>query len=134
MRTNGKKPKGRKPNKSKGKGVFIALLLLAVFCLIGFLGYKTLRVAHIGIEGNEDIPSEEIVKLSNVQMDQHMLSLDLKAISLAVSKQPFLEVLGVKRKFPDTLVISLHERKRDAALQAQNTKRYYVSLAYRIGF
>lgn len=112
-----KSRKAGKTKKSKSRGIVIVLLLLVVFFALGFLGYKTLRVAHIDIEGNEYITNDEITALSSIEMGEHLLSLDLAEIENAVSKQPYLEVLSVERKFPNTACIAVRERKKDAVLQ-----------------
>lgn len=106
-----------KTKKSKSRGVVIVLLLLIVFFALGFLGYKTLRVAHIDIDGNEFISDDQIIALCGFDYGEHLLNLDLSEIKKAVSKQPYLDVLAVVRNYPDTVVISVRERKKEAVLQ-----------------
>lgn len=117
MSGKSKNKKRMKKSKSKSRGIAIAFLLLALLFAIGFLGYKTLRVAHIEIEGNEFITKEEIIKLSKIEIGEHMLKLNCDAIKAAVSKQPFLDVLSVTRKYPNTVLIKVRERKKDAVIQ-----------------
>ena len=73
---------------------------------------------NIAVEGNENISDEEIIELSTLQPDQHMLSLDLGAIGKARREtSPFSRCCASKRKFPNTVTVTVRERKRDAVVQ-----------------
>lgn len=108
--------------KSSSAGKIVLLIVVAVlFAGLGYFIYVYFQVHHVTSEGNAMYTSPYIAALANVPEGTHMFEVDSDAIiSRIESAEPYLEVTGISRKYPDTLVIAVRERRPMALLPYAN--------------
>ncbi len=117
------KAEKRKPRKFSR---FLFWLLLAAFwgvCAYLLLFSPFLDIEKISVEGNRDIASEDIAKVAEKSLEEKYLGfwprknfflISKKNISGAIEKNfKYLEVKSIERKFPETILIKLIERKAE---------------------
>ncbi|MCK9564222.1 MAG: FtsQ-type POTRA domain-containing protein, partial [Bacteroidales bacterium] len=88
----------------------IAVLAVGLWGL-GYL-YRTLDVpiALIGVDGEiTHLSTREVEDIVAANLSGGFLSLDLKDISTALEKHPWVAAASARRQWPDRLVIVIHE-------------------------
>lgn len=71
-----------------------------------YLRFRTLRVV-----GNTRAPEAHLRHLADLTPGDPLLLLDLNAAVAGVSRHPWVESVQVRRVFPDTVVLEVHERQ-----------------------
>lgn len=74
-------------------------------------GIRLFRLERIEISRLKRIGRNEIISLSGVKQGDSLLRLDLKRVAEQIEKNPWVETLRVRRRFPSTLTIELTERE-----------------------
>ena len=87
------------------------IIILIILALAGFAGYNFFQVKHVEIEGNSQYGSDYIEALANIEIETHMLKVDEKKIKENVESNPYLELVEVDYKLPDTVVLTVNERQ-----------------------
>jgi len=103
--------------KKKGKGLLIVAIILIIISGIGFLGYKTLKIANIDVKGNSIISKEDIITLSDIQLGESLLAISNSKVEEKIEKNPYLIFDGLDRVFPDTIIINVKERVPKALVE-----------------
>lgn len=96
--------------KKKRKPLQTALILILAIGLLGFLGYKVVRANSILVEGNVNMPAEQVVALSGIKEGTHLLRVNKAAAKEGIEADPHFIYEGVKYKFPSSIVIVVKER------------------------
>jgi cell division protein FtsQ len=117
----------RKPVNPRLKKTLIAVALLLV--LAGLLWTFTctglLDIKHIEIRGNEKLDTDYLRGLSGISEGTNLLKLNVKAVENALLSEPYVASARISRRFPNTVAISISERKPEATI-AQNGKYHLV--------
>lgn len=98
------------------------LLLLGLVAVVVAAGVaanvwkRDLRVLQVRTEGNQIIPSEEILRLAAVPRNARLFDLDLSAVESRVRAHGFVKAVEVTRSVPDRVTITVAERSPVAAL------------------
>lgn len=112
------------PLMTLGKAVMV---LVAVALIVsGFwLGRDFLlvtpyfNVKTIKVIGNENVSSEDIIKMSDIKIYQNIFKLNLAKIQCLLKQNPLFDQVYVKRHIPDTIEICVKERKARALLNVE---------------
>ncbi len=121
---------------SKGRAARLTRVLLAVTLLAGlaagswegyrqFLRMPYFRVAEIQVEGNLQVPAEEIAASLGLTREASVLEVDLAALSQRALRNPWIKEASVHRRLPLTLSIQVVERVPEAVFIAD--RRYLLS-------
>jgi cell division protein FtsQ len=96
----------------KNKTTGILLLLVATICLVfGANAWKSsLRIKQIKIDGNRIVGENEILQLTQVQMNALLYKVDLTAIQRNVVSHHYIKDAIVERNLPNALRIHIVER------------------------
>jgi cell division protein FtsQ len=90
------------------------LALIVVICheLYGMVVHTTfLRLERIELNPLKRLKREDVIALAGVRPGDDMFSLQLNRIGEQLSKNPWVEKVGVRRYFPQTLAIEISERE-----------------------
>lgn len=105
----------KKGGKRKTAAVAWTLILLA---LIGLAGYYMLQVRQVIVEGNVTYTDAEVQKLAAIPENTHMLQVDERLIKKNVEADPYLSLTKVEYKLPDTVALTVYERRPAARIAA----------------
>ena len=96
-----------------GVTVFSAVMLLVggFFVTQLLLSSDLFRVDQVTVQGNIRLTEQQVVALSDIQMEVNTFNLDLGLIGQKIEENPWVQQVNVQRIFPRQVVISLKERK-----------------------
>lgn len=92
-----------------------AILLLAV-ALAVLVGRTVFVVREVQVEGNGDIPAQEIVRLSGIRLGGGMGAVDAGRVADAVENDGRLAFVSLERRLPGKLLLTVRQRTRDALI------------------
>ncbi len=129
-KTVGNKSRTRKPGKGSGGVIrpwWITRGLLAGLFIVGALGalvyaadtlvrLPAVAVRHIDVSGCLTVKPEKVIEASGVRTGQPILKVNLSAVKKRVIGLPMVSNASVVRDFPDTIHISVVERKPVASV------------------
>ncbi|MFA9399439.1 MAG: cell division protein FtsQ/DivIB [Clostridiaceae bacterium] len=100
---------------------FIVFLIFA-FAIIITLALKldAFNVKQVNINGNEDISSEEIIKISKIQLGSNIFLINKKDLAKNIKMNPYVSEVYIKREIPDSLNVSITERTEAYYTQCDN--------------
>ena len=104
----------RKVSFKTVRTVFIVLLSLAIFAGIAFLVLRSssiFAITNIQVEPTEHVTNEQIQKLIAVEEGTTLLNMDESLITEELQKDPWVASATYERQFPNTLRITIVERK-----------------------
>ena len=102
-------------------GGLILLLGGAVLFLMLYANVKSITVV-----GCEKYPAEQVINLSGLYTGRNLFLYDLGEAKRAVSSDPYLDCIGIRRIFPDRLEIAVKERSEFMAIRS-SSGRYTVA-------
>ena len=106
----------KQKKKRHGVAWLVILLILAIGAL-GFVGYKYFRVKNIVVEGTVNKTEEYVIELSDIKLQMNMLKVQEKKVRENIEADPYLELVEFKRKFPDTIYLTVKEREKKAKVE-----------------
>jgi len=106
-------PKLKEKRRKKSNRTLLIYLTLFFFliAIIVYLQSPFSNINTIAVEGNEVIPKEQIVKYSELSLDTNMWRLSTKNTEKLIHEHTIVEDVKVDRKFPQTIHISVSEKK-----------------------
>lgn len=125
-----KQKKKKKIKRGKGKAAIIVLVLIFILGGISFIGYKVLRVAKIEVAGVETISCDYVAGLSKINIGEHVFNIRENEVKKNIESDPYLELISLKIKYPNEVLITVKERKKVAAVEALNMYIYIDSEGY----
>lgn len=124
------KKKKKKIKKGKGKAAIIVLVLIFILGGVTFIGYKVLRVAKIEVTGVETISCDYVAELSKINIGEHVFNINESEVSKNIEADPYLDLISLKIKYPDQVILTVKERKKAAAIKALDTYVYIDTQGY----
>lgn len=107
----------RKIKKNKGKNKFfitiISLLSMTIALIIMALITPAFNIQEIKVEGNNKVPTANIINLSRIKIGQNIFKNNKKKISNYIKENTYIENAEIKRILPSTIIIEVKERKVD---------------------
>jgi cell division protein FtsQ len=83
-----------------------------------------LEIKKINVDGSSRVSVDEIVRLSNIEEGQNILSVDLSLGASVIEAHPWIATASIARHIPDTINIKVKERK---ALSLVSMDSLYVA-------
>lgn len=104
----------QKRNKKRKKifrslkiGTTIVLFITIALCTI----YSPLfNIKSIQIEGNNKISENEIISLSQIQMEENIFSIKEENIRKKIKENAYIDKVKMVRKLPSTIILKIEER------------------------
>lgn len=102
----------------KRKSVIIPLIIILLFflCIYVFLFSGKFYVKETRFLGQIDFDEKEIIRISEIDLKKNIYLVDIKKAKENILKNPYIEDVVIKRKFPETLVFSVRQRIESATV------------------
>ena len=91
------------------KYVMIVMAIIAVVLIIMFS--PLFNIKEIIVENNEIVSKEQILSLSQINLDTNTFKLNKSKISKQLKENPYIEEVTISRKLPSTVILDVKERK-----------------------
>lgn len=118
--------------KKRIKKVIKTLLLLAI--IIGGICFALIspifNIEDIKVNGNEQINSDMIVSLSQLQVGQNIFRFYKEKVINDIKTNAYVENVKIKRKIPNKIEITIEERKQDYNVEFLNGYAYINNQGY----
>ena len=88
------------------------------------------NIKNIEIVGNQKLTNEEIISLSQVQIDENTFKLIKSKVQKNIKQNAYVENIKVKRKLPDTITIEVEERIPTYMIAFANAYAYINNQGY----
>lgn len=104
--------------KDNGKKVFVLVIAaLAVLAIaLGLIWLKVFVVRNVVIEGDVQASHEELVRACKVEFGGHISGVDEDEIRANLESGGKYALDGMRLKYPNTVILSVRERSRDAVI------------------
>lgn len=100
-----------KPKKTTTSFLYVAILVvLLALGVTSFLRSSYFVIEKVEIEGLQQIPENEIERLTTEAVGQNLILVDQNRLKQNVLLHPLVENVEIKRQFPKTLVVRITER------------------------
>lgn len=121
--------------RKKRKAIFRITKWLMLFAIIIGGGIYALlspifNIKKIDVVGNSKIATEEIISLSGIELEQNMFQYRNKDMIKNVKQNAYMDTVKVKRKIPNTIEITVTERKTSFMIQVANAYAYISNQGY----
>lgn len=98
--------------KKKLKIIKYTFLMLSIIAIIIATATSPLfNIKEIKVEGNEKITNDEIISLSQINVNQNTYKTNMKKAEEKILKNPYIKSVKIKRVLPDKVSITVEERK-----------------------
>ena len=121
-----KRLKKRDRKRKRKRRLFPTILVLIAVCagLTIFSRTPFFNIDKIKVENNKFYTNEQIIELAEAKKKVNLFSVKKSSMEKRLVKDPYIFDADVKYKLPDTLIITVDERKETAAVLCD--KKYYV--------
>ncbi len=142
-KNNQKKPKDNKIKKSKNQArierkkkkikkiiKWMSLLFLIISGIIFALVSPIFSINDIQVFNNNQITTETIVSLSQLQVGQNIFKFNKNKVEKEIKANSYVENVNVKRKIPNKIEITIEERKKNYNVEFLNGYAYINNQGY----
>lgn len=122
-----------KPKKSKIKIKILkwtSIFVLLVGTIILLMLSPLFNVKQIQVEGVQKIASEEIVNLSQINLEENTFKISTSKVKERIKVNTYVEEVSIKRELPSTMKIIIKERKPQYIIEIANGNAYIDSKGY----
>lgn len=120
----------RKKKKIKRIIKFTTLFLLIIGGIIFALVSPIFNIKEIQVNNNNQIATETIVSLSQLQVGQNLFKFNKNKVEKEIKTNPYVESVSIKRKIPNTIEITIEERNRNYNVEFLNGYAYINNQGY----
>lgn len=108
------------------------IMLIAIIIAAGVYALLSpiFNVKNINISGNSKISSDEIISLSGIELEKNMFEYRKEDIIEKIKENAYIDTVKMSRKIPDTIEITVTERKASFMIQFANAYAYISSQGY----
>lgn len=122
IKNNPKKPK---KNRIKFKilkwtGIFIILIALVVLFMLS----PIFNVKQIKVEGLQKLLEEDIVNLSQIQLEENMFKIKISDVVKKIEENTYVGTATITRELPKTIKITIKEREPKYIIETTNGCAY----------
>ena len=120
--------KKKKKIKRIIKTIILLALIIGGFCFA--LISPIFNVTEINVTGNEQISSDTIISLSQLEIGQNLYRFNRIKVSNEIKTNAYIENVKIQRKIPNKIEITIEERKRDYNVEFLNGYAYINNQGY----
>jgi len=130
---NNSKKKDKQNKKRKLILFFIKIItIIVLICIaIGYLVTSPIfNIKKIEVSGSEKITTDTYISLSGITIGKNIYDLNKRTIKDNIKQEPYVDTVQVKRKLPDTIEITIEERKESFIIPVLNSYAYINNQGY----
>lgn len=116
---SGKKKKKKKRKKKRYLLKFI-ILLLVVIAVVVFLRSDFFNMDKINVKNNSHYTEEQVIELAGIKIGDNLFEFTARGMEKKLTKDPYIKTVEVQRILPDSLVITVTERKEQIVIPYEN--------------
>lgn len=120
--------KKKKKIKRIIKTIILLALIIGGFCFA--LISPIFNVTEINVTGNEQISSDTIISLSQLEIGQNLFRFNRIKVNNEIKTNAYIENVKIQRKIPNKIEITIEERKRDYNVEFLNGYAYINNQGY----
>jgi cell division protein FtsQ len=102
--------KTRTPVRRGTKAIAVVSAVVLIMAL-GFISYKLFRVRHFSVNGCDTLKEASVVASSGIEYDDIIFCINKPAALESIGENPMVKPVSVDIDWPDTVVITIEERK-----------------------
>jgi len=127
-----KKERKRIKRNKKIKRIVKAFILIAIIIggTIFAMVSPIFNIKDIQVLNNEQLSSETIVSLSQLQIGQNIFRFKSSLVIDSVKENPYIEKVSIHRKIPNTIKIEVEERKAEYSVDFMGKFAYINNQGY----
>lgn len=108
-------------------GMLCVLLITVILCAM----YSPLfNIKTIEVEGNELVSDNEIISLSQIQIEENTFTLSKRKVKSQIKENAYIENVTMIRKLPSTITLQIEERKPAYLLEYAGSYVYVDKQGY----
>lgn len=107
-----------------------SILALLIAAIVYFFLSPIFQIKTITIEGNDKVSQEEILSLSQIELEQNMFQMNANEVKQQIQKNAYIDTVSVKRKLPNEVKITVTERTPSFMLTFANAYIYLNNQGY----
>ena len=109
---------------------FTALLIIIIAGIIFALVSPIFNIKEIDVSNNEQIKTETIVSLSQLNLGQNIFKFNKNKVNKNMKTNAYIESVEIKRKLPNKVQIQIEERKQEYNVEFLNGYAYINNQGY----
>ena len=110
----------RRAGRFLGVYIFLSVILITAVVVAGCIVF--FKVNQFEVQGNERYTDQEVVEASGVDTGDNLCLVDKsKTAGHVIDNLPYVNTVNVRRRLPDTVVITVTETDAVAAVQAEDS-------------
>lgn len=125
--TKKQEEKMKRNRKIKKVLKWVALIIILCVAVVLFLMSPIFDVKEIQVIGNEQIPEEEILSLSEIEIGQNTYRMVKTKVVQNIKTNPYIKKVEITRQLPDKINITIQERHAKYQLEYGNAYVYIDS-------
>lgn len=120
----------KKKKKIKKIIKLMTLFLLIIGGVVFVLVSPIFNIDEINVTNNEQISTETIVSLSQLQIGQNLFKFNKNKVEKELKTNPYIESADIRRKIPNKVEIIIEERKKNYNVEFLNGYAYINNQGY----
>lgn len=108
----------------------LSVVILLMVAVILFMLSPIFNVKDIVVEGTEKLVQEEIISLSQINIDENTFKINKKQVIKRIQENTYVETVNINRELPSTVKIKIKERTPQYIIQIANGNVYIDSKGY----
>lgn len=120
----------KKKKRIKRMLKFTALLIIIIAGIIFALVSPIFNIKEIDVSNNEQINTETIVSLSQLNLGQNIFKFNKNKVNKNIKTNAYIENVEIKRKLPNKVQIQIEERKKEYNVEFLNGYAYINNQGY----
>lgn len=120
----------RKKKKIKRIIKWTTIFLLIIGGIVFALVSPIFNISDIEVNNNNQIATETIVSLSQLQVGQNLFRFNKNKVEKEIKTNPYVESVNIKRKLPNKIEITIEERNRNYNVEFLNGYAYINNQGY----
>lgn len=90
---------------------YTSVSILVIVAIIATMTSPLFNIKQITVEGNEKITTDEIISLSQINIEENTYKTNMKKAKEKILENPYIDNVEIKRKLPSNVLITVQERK-----------------------
>ena len=109
---------------------YTALGVCVLAMIISIMASPLFNVKEIIVEGNEKITKDEIISLSQINLNENTYKISKNKSKKSILENPYIKNVEIKRTLPSKVVIKVEERKTTYMIEYGNAYVYINNQGY----